>query len=64
MPGETKKLDPDHIFPINGSDFFCKFILRGSERFISERDDGGNIGALDFSKSAIVSMDIYQHVRN
>ena len=58
MPGETKKLDPDHIFPINGSDFFCKFILRGSESFISERDDGGNIGALDFSKSAIVSMDI------
>ena len=57
-----KKRDPNHVFPINGSDFFCRFILKGSESFVSPRDDGASVGALDFSKSAIVSMDIQDSI--
>ena len=59
MPGNEKvEYDPDHIFPINGSDFLCRFVLRGSESYVSPKPDGGSIGALDISKSAIVNMDI------
>ena len=62
MAGDKKKRDPNHVFPINGSDFFCRFILKGSESFVSPRDDGASVGALDFSKSAIVSMDIQDSI--
>ena len=58
MPGVNKKPDPNHIFPINGSDFLCKFILKGSNSLVSTKPGVDSIGVLDFSKSAIVSMDI------
>jgi len=58
MPGVNKKPDPNHIFPINGSDFLCKFILKGSSSLVSTKPGIDSIGVLDFSKSAIVSMDI------
>ena len=55
MPGNKQTHDPDHVFPINGAKFFCEFKLKGSESFESET---GSLNVIDFTKSAIVSLDI------
>ena len=61
MPETKHNPDKDHIFPINGSDFFCQFKLKNSESFESQKGLGG-LGIIDFTKSSIVSLDIVDNI--
>lgn len=60
MPDSKPKIDPNHVFPINGSEFFCQFKLKSADSY--ESDKGGSINLIDFTKSAIVSLDIVDSI--
>ena len=48
MPDSKQKIDPNHVFPINGSEFFCQFKLKSADSY--ESDKGGSINLIDFTK--------------
>ncbi len=56
MPKDKKYDDPNHIFPINGTDYFCEFKLKSADSY--EKEGVGSINLIDFTKSSIVSLDI------
>ena len=67
MPKDKKQWDKNHIFPINGSDFFCQFKLKSADSYEAVvkpapgsdgKDKLAGINLIDFTKSAIVSLDL------
>ena len=61
MPDNKQNIDPNHVFPINGSKFFCQFKLKSAESYESKKGLG-SINLIDFTKSAIVSLDIVDSI--